>query len=303
MKGVAWATPAIAVAAIVPKAAASLLPCVSEIKSTGGTYPVSVALSGCSTSNTHWDFNFKITAALQGCDCEKVRITFFDNPKRSRLWISDSRVIPNPTSNTANSPQLYVQKELLPGETATFPAPGDQVRVVSNNQLVGTIGAHGTADDSLHVLINPAGGNNTGLPCNASGPMATYKVECFRNGVWTTVGENGVINPCVPMISVDSVCRTSSSRNGLYRLGITVRSSCGVAPGTFRIRNIQRNSDSNFPTQGSSVWSGDVPLSNGTTYITTTNNVPSGSSLWVSFTTDNGVNTSIVRVNTSNSSC
>ena len=76
--GAAWAVPAVAVATAAPMAAASvttttttLPPCVRNIDPTGGTYPVSISLSGCATDSSHWDFIFNITAGLQdGTDCD-----------------------------------------------------------------------------------------------------------------------------------------------------------------------------------------------------------------------------------------
>ncbi|UNK70125.1 hypothetical protein [Microbacterium sp. H1-D42] len=297
VKGVAWTVPAIAVAGTVPTAAASELPCINNIAPTGGTYPVSLSLSGCNTANSHWDFTFKITAALQDCECERIRVTMFDNPKRSRLWISNDNDLGssnsghrNPSTNTSNGPGLYIQKELGLGQSANFPAAGDTVRRVDTNGQIGTIGAYGTADDSMHVLIDPSGG---GAPCGATGPMATYKVECRKGGAWEDLGTSS-INPCVPMIKVVSAC---SLGGGRYRLGITVLNNCRTDASDFKITNIQRNNDSNYPTEGRSVWGGSQALSSGTTFIETASNNSSGNSLWVSFSSD-GVNTSTVRVNT-----
>lgn len=322
-KGAAWAVPAIAVAGAAPAHAASgittttttLPPCVAAIGSTGGTYPVSISLSGCNTDNSHWDFIFRITAATRSgtdCDCSHLRITLFDNPKRTRLWISNNSAITggNPSTTTSNAPRLYVQKVLAAGASAAFPAQGDQVRRVSGSPytgfvtgptdgVVGNITAPGTADDSVHTLILP----NGSVPCSASGPMAYYRVECGTSatGPWAPLGGLGEINPCVPMIQA-SVCRFDTAGNDRYRLRISVLNACGIAPSSFRITNIQRNYDSNFPTQGSSVWAGNQPLSAGLTSIDMTT-AGSGGQLWISFTTDGGMNTSRIRVPTNNAIC
>ena len=321
-KGAAWAVPAIAVAGAAPAHAASgittttttLPPCVAAIGTTGGTYPVSISLSGCNTASSHWDFIFRITAALQSgtaCDCAYLRITFFDNPKRTRLWISNNATAENPQSNTLNRPRLYVQKVLAAGNTAAFPADGDAVRRVgggdpytsfittSGTASVGTITAPGTADDSLHTLILP----NGSLPCSASGPMAYIEVECGQSqtGPWTPLGGRTEINPCVPMIQA-SVCRFDTTGNDRYRLGVSVLTSCGIPASSFRVTNIQRNDDTNFPNNGTSVWSGNQALSAGVTNIDMTG-TGSGGQLWISFTTDGGANTSRIRVPTNDTTC
>lgn len=320
-KGAAWAVPTVAVAAAAPVYAASgittLPPCIGAIAATGGSYPVTFSLSGCSTANSHWDFRFEITASTvtgTDCNCPYLRVTFFDNPKRSRLWISTNNVTPNPSTNTANSPRLYVQKVLAAGASADFPATGDPVYRVAGpapyagytpgGTLVGSIVGLGQADDTLHVLVLPGGG----VPCSASGPMAYYQVECgqSQNGPWTPLGGRGEINPCVPMIEA-SVCRFDTTGNDRYRLGISVLNSCGIAASNFKITNIQRNSDTNFPAQGSSVWSPTLPstgqsLNAGVTNIDMTT-AGAGTQLWISFTTDNGNNTSQIRVPTNDTSC
>ena len=329
-KGVAWATPAVAAVAAAPMAAASPVtttttrpPCVDDVSATGGTYPVTVSLSNCSTANSHWDFNFKITAATQNCDCTHLRVTFFDNPNRSRLWISNgfgslpalSPGSDNPQSRTQHDPRLYVQKILTPGQTATFPTTGDAVRRVgggaphsgfeidSGTAAVGTITAHGTADDSLHALINPAGG---ALPCSATGVMAYYRVDCgtSSNGPWTQLGGLGTIDECVPMIQ-STVCRFEGNQasNSRYRLGISVANACGIPASDFIVTKIQRNNDTNFPNEGSPVWDGSQPLSAGVTNIYMPIVGNNGGQLWVSFTTDGGVNTSTIRVPTNNTAC
>lgn len=322
--GAAWATPALAVAAAAPSAAASvttttttLPPCVSDIAAVGGTYPVTYALSGCGEPNSHWDFQFRITASERDgtdCDCDEFRVTFFDNPKRTRLWIIADQQgggnIPNPSTNMGNSPRLYVQKSLTPGASAVFPAQGDRVYRVAGptpysgydtgGDFVGTIDTFGDSNDTLHVLMTPTGG----LPCNSSGPMAYYRVECLKGGIYTQLGDLGTIDPCTPMIQVDSVCVTNTTNNDLYRLGISVSKTCpGLAASAFRITDIRRNSNTNeLPGTSSRVWQGDVALNDGVTYITTTNSSISGNQLWVTFTTD-GVNFSQVRVPTNNTRC
>lgn len=319
-KGAAWAVPVIAVAGAAPAQAASgittttttLPPCLAAIGTTGGTYPVTVSLSNCTTASSHWDFIFRITAALQSgtdCDCAFLRVTLFDNPNRSRLWISDGfGALPaltpgtdNPQTRTQNDPRLYVQKVLAAGATGTFPLTGDVVtRVagsptgfVTGGTVVGNITAPGTADDSVHTLINPTGG---ALPCSATGPMAYYRVECGQTatGPFTLLVDQVPLNPCVPMIQVPTVCRFDTAGNDRFQLGVSVLNSCGIAASTFRVTNIQRNDDTNFPNNGTSVWTGNVPLSNGVTNIRMTT-AGTGGQLWVSFTTD-GVNTSRIRV-------
>jgi hypothetical protein len=133
--------------------------------------------------------------------------------------------------------------------------------------------------------------------------MAYYRVECgpSQSGPWTQLGDIGQINPCVPMIQA-SVCRFDTSGNDRFRLRISVLNSCGIPASNFRITNIQRNNDTNFPNQGTSVWSGSQQLSAGVTEISMTG-TGSGGQLWVSFTTDNGANTSQIRVPTNNTAC
>lgn len=288
---------------------------------------MTVSLSGCSTANSHWDFNFRITAGLASDDClcaggepTEFRVTVYDNPKRSRLWIQGNLPISggsstNPQNRTENNPRLYVQKILTPGQTATFPDQGDQVRRVSGSPYTGfvtgagdtvqgTITAHGTANDSMHVLMLPGGGlpSCSGQGGAPSGPMAYYRVECrsLSTGSWTQLGNLGEINPCVPMIQ-STVCRFNASGNGRYRLGISVLNYCGIAASNFRVTNIQRNNDTNFPTEGTSVWSGSQALSAGVTNINMTS-TGAGGQLWITFTAD-GVNYSQIRVPTNNSNC
>lgn len=319
-KGAAWAAPAVAVAAAAPAHAASgltttLPPCVSDIAAVGGTYPVTYALSGCQTANSHWDFQFRITAAtLDGtdCTCPYLRVTLFDNPKRTRLWIiNPGGGIPDPSTNTNNSPRLYVTKVLAAGTSANFPSQGDIVRRVldspytgyntgngTQGTTVGTIEAHGDSNDTLHVLMTPTGG----LPCTSSGPMAYYRVECgpTSTGPWTQLGELGTIDPCTPMITA-TVCRFDTSGNGRYRLGVSVLNSCGLPASAFTVTDIVRNSNTNSPN-GTSVYSGpDVQLGAGVTNIDMTT-AGSGTSLWITFTTD-GVNFSQIRVPTNNTAC
>lgn len=323
--GAAWAAPAVAVAAAAPTYAKSgittttttLPPCIAALGTTGGTYPVSVSLSNCSTASSHWDFIFSITAATSSSTClcngvqpTHLRITLFDNPKRTRLWISNTNTIGNPTTNTNNSPRLYVQKVLAVGATAPFPAQGDAVRRVggpspyggfvtdSGTIFVGNITAPGTADDSLHTLILPDGS----VPCDAPGPMAYVQVECGQssNGPWTLLGGRVEINPCVPMIQA-TACVYDSAGNDRFRLGISVLNGCGIPSTKFKVTNIQRNSDTNFPNNGTSVWSGSQALGPGTTNIETTTQ-GAGNQLWISFTTDD-VNTSRIRIPVTTTIC
>ncbi len=93
--------------------------------------------------------------------------------------------------------------------------------------------------------------------------MAYVQVECGKFGdrvVDATGSAIGAINPCVPMIQA-TVCRFDTSGNDRFRLGISVLNSCGIAASDFKITNIQRNDDTNFPNNGSSVWTGNTPLS------------------------------------------
>ena len=341
-RGASWAAPAIAVTAMAPTVSASvatttttLPPCVSALGTTGGTYPVSVSLSGCSVANvsSHWDFIFSIKAAIADAKClcngtqpTHLRITIFDNPGRTRWWISNGfgSLLPlspgsdDPQDRTQNDPRLYVQKVLAAGATALFPASGDPVRRVGGTSpytgyvidtgtaAVGNISASGTADDSLHTLMLPGGGIPSCSPA-VSGPMAYIRVDCgtSQTGPWTQLGGIGEINPCVPMIQA-TVCRFSTAGNSRYRLGISVLNSCGLPVSRFRITNIQRNSSSDFPNDGTSVWSGDQQLGLGTTDISMTSE-GSGGQLWISFTTDTGpianANISRIRVPTNNTAC
>lgn len=288
VKGAAWAAPVIAVAAVVPDASASLPPCVGSVATAGGTYPVNVGLGGCNVSGTHWDFTFKIGAlANVGCNCAFVEVTFKDTPNRSQLWLNQN----------SGEPQRYVRKVLAIGATGTFPAQGDQVRNVVGDQLIGTIQAPGQTQDSLHTLINTAG---TGTPPCGVGDiaMATYEVKCGQsaNGPFTPFpGGAGIgsINICVPLIQVTSVCRTDSTGNDRFRFSISVANSCGIGAGSFVVTNIQRNDDSNFPNEGSSVWSGSQAVGVGTQIAMTSTG--SGSQFWISYTTDGGLNTSRIR--------
>lgn len=287
MKGVAWAAPVIAVSAKVPMAAASgKLPCIGDIAATGGTYPVTVPLGGCNDSGGHWDFNFTIKAAAKGddCDCDFVRVTFYDNPDRqSQLWLNQS----------SPRPQRYVQKVLAAGASAVFPTTGDKVYNVSDNSFVGTITSPGSENDALHTAYF-AGGSP--IPCDGDGPMATYKVECgtSASGPWTQLGGIGTINPCIPMIQ-STVC---SNSNGSYTLGVSVLQSCGLSASQFQITSVRRSTDANDPLSGTVVWSTGTSLTGGSATITTSTS-GSGSNLWIAFTTD-GVNTSRIRISTSN---
>lgn len=291
VKGAAWAAPVIAVAAVVPDASASLPPCVGSVATAGGTYPVNVGLGGCNVSGTHWDFNFKIGAlATVGCNCSYVEVTFKDSPNRSQLWLDQS--------NT--QPQRYVRKVLPIGSTGTFPAQGDEVRNVSNNNLIGTIEAPGQTQDSLHTLINVSG---TGTPpCNVGDiAMATYEVKCGQsaNGPFTPFPNGagiGSINICVPLITA-TVCNPNGNVD--RRLNISVSNSCGIGTSNFVVTNVQRNDDTNFPNQGSSVWSGSQQVGGGVSIDL--NNGGSGGQFWISYTTDGGANTSRVRVPNPNS--
>lgn len=314
-KAMAWSVPVIAVAGTAPTAAASLLPCVADLAPVGGTYPVTVNLSGCTNSvanPNHWDFNFKITVAEQNgtdCDCDAFRVTLYDNPPRSRLGIQGGAVFDDWGTRTQPDPRMYIQKELPPGGTATFPATNDQVyRVAGASPWNGydfpgtfnlTITAPGTADDSVHALYTPGGG----IPCGASGPYAFYRVDCKKNGVYTQLGGIGNINPCIPMITVDSVCRFDTTGNDRYRVHVSVLTTCpGISNSDFRVTRIQRNNDTNFPNDGDTVWTGNQVVGGGTSIdMDVAGN--SGGQLWISFTTDNGANTSIIRVPTNNTAC
>lgn len=334
-KGVAWAVPAVAVASAAPAYAVSGTttttttrpPCVGDIGSTGGTYPVTYDLSGCTPDGTHWDFRLTITATAQpDCVCggstpTHLRVTVFDNPKRTRLWITGQNNIVggNPSTNTNPHNRLYVQKVLAIGATGTFPDTGDIVRRVSGpdsnssfytgfdtnpgtgqgaDAEVGPITAFGSSNDALHVLMNA----NGTLPCGADGPMAYYKVDCGTkaDGPWTPLGGIGQIEICAPMIQA-TVC---SLGNNLFRLGISVLRGCGLNASAFRITRVRRNNDSNSPTQsGNNVWTGSQPLGPGTTDISTTSSGNNGDDLWIEFTTDNGANYSWIRVNTTTTGC
>lgn len=310
MQGVAWAAPAIAVATTVPNAAASLLPCVDSIAAVGGTYPVTSALSGCSGNSSHWDFKFRIkTAPASGTlcqDCVAYRVRFFDNPKRSRLWITDGTWYGDPTSNTANSPRLYVQKDIVPGNSADFPDVGYQVRRVggpapytsflpdntnASPPILGNIDGPfgGAANDALHVLMLP----NGGLPCSATGPMAYYTVNCVKaNGSETPLGGTGEINPCVPVIGA-TACRIRPGNTTLgYRIDTSTVQSCG-SPIT--IVGVQTSGQSNRPEAApvTVLWTGSQPV--GASF--NTNSATNSAYLWVKFTTD-GVNFSYIRVDT-----
>jgi len=133
--------------------------------------------------------------------------------------------------------------------------------------------------------------------------MAYYRVECRSSpsGTWTQLGEIGGIQPCVPMTQ-STVCRLDTSGSGRYRLGVSVLESCGIAAANFRVTNIQRSNDTNFPDEGSSVWSGNQALSAGVTNFDTAN-TGSGGHLWITFSADGGVNTSQIRVPTNSTTC
>ena len=75
-----------------------------------------------------------------------------------------------------------------------------------------------------------------------------------------------------------------------------------VRRAAFTVTNVQRNSDTNFPNQGSSVWAGSQSVGGGTS-IQIPAGAGSGNQFWISFTTDGGVNTSRIRVPTSTVSC
>lgn len=304
VKGAAWAVPAIAVAATVPVASASKLPpCIASISAASGTYPVTVDLSECGArTNNHWDFNFTFTASKNtaDCKCDKVRITFYDNPPRSRL-ILDGFTSGFPSTKNA-SPKLYVQKELAPGQSQVFPTTGQTVYYAAawNGHAAGTstgvtIVDPGGTNDALHTIIDPAGG--TGWPCDwiptANDPMARYTVECFANGVWTLIGTYD-LNPCVPMISA-TACRASRNPTK-YTVKASVLNACGIANTNFKVTKIVRNDNSNDPFTGTTVWTGTQALGTNPTPITT-NSGGSGDNLWLYFNT--GGVTSQIRVDIS----
>lgn len=312
-KAMAWSVPVIAVAGAAPSVAASLLPCVGELTPVGGTYPVTVNLSGCSNSTSnpnHWDFNFKIRVAEQNgtdCDCDAFRVTLYDNPKRSRLGIQGGSVFNNWTGRSQNDPRMYIQTEIPPGATRVIPQAGDAVhRVAGTYPYNGygfpgaynlTITAHGTSNDSLHALYTPGGGT----ACGASGPLAYYRIDCKKDGSYAQLGGIGQINPCIPMIQ-STICRVSTANNGTYRLGLSVHTACGIAPSNFHVVGVYRNDDTNFPNSGGSVrWTGDQTLSGGTTNLTVSGGNSNHDQLWISFHTGDPASTSIIRVTTPNS--
>lgn len=307
-KAMAWSVPVIAVAGTAPRAAASLLPCVGQLTPVGGTYPVTVNLSGCNNSTAnpnHWDFNFRITVAEQTgteCDCDAFRVTFYDNPRRSRLGIQGGAVFDDWGTDSNNSPRMYIQKELPPGGTATFPAEGDRVYRVAppytGHGVPGdynlTITAPGTANDSVHALYTAGGG----IPCGASGPFAQYTIECRKGSTYTQLGGIGDIDPCIPMIQASVTCRVNNSgSNGRYRLAINVvNNSCSSPSSKFHVTNIYRNDNTNFPNQGgNTVWTGDQVVGGGTT-IEMASSGNSGDQLWISFHTGDPSSTSRIRV-------
>jgi hypothetical protein len=288
-KGIAWAVPVVAVAVAAPVAAASVTPnaqlptCVSDLQVTGGTYPVAVNFTGCGQSSAHWDFNFKLTVtASDACNCNYVRITFYDNPNRSTLWFNNEN---------RTTPKYYVQKVLPVGTTAVFPTTGDTVYRADNKARIGTITAPGSENDSVHVNF-----------CK-TGPMATYDVECSTsaNGPWTILSTGNVVNPCVPLIAA-TACKTRGAST--YTLAITASTlngagspACSVPAASYTITNVQRSSSNTDPTQGTSIWKGSTGL--GKLVVP---NSGSGSYLWISFTTGDG-NTSRIIVNTPTSTC
>ncbi len=282
VKGAAWAAPVVAYAAVVPQASASLPPCVGSVNATGGSYPVNVGVAGCTVANTHWDFQFKITAAAEAsCDCDAVLVTFYDNPDRSQLWLNQS----------TDQPQRYVRKTLALGATGTFPEEGDNVYNVSNDAFVGTIVAPGLTQDALHCLINPSGSGAppSGGSCDdTDGPMATYLVQCIQDGTPVDFPDGqgeGSINICVPQLTA-TMCDLPGAGN--FRMHITVSNACGLPTSNFVVTNIQQNNDTNFPNEGFSVWSGNQVVGAG---VDIDFNTGSGQDqFWISFTPDGGTN-------------
>lgn len=312
-KGAAWAVPAIAVAAAAPTAAASIIPCVGAISLAGGTYPVSVNIFGCNVSGAHWDFQFKFTAQVTpGCTCgattpTHVRIRFYDNPQRSSLWYSTYNRWGgwiNPIA-TSRSEKYYVERILAIGQSHVFPSEGDIVRrAVNGNPITGsnsssTITAHGTTDDdALHALYTPP---NSASPANCSQlQMASYTIDCgsSASGPWTPLVPETFFTPCVPMIQVDSACLVG---DGASRLNLSVVQGCTTPNSNFVITQIRRNGSSDFPGQGSPIWTGSQAVGAGTQITTNTGGY--GGQLWIYFTPDGGQSESVIRIPRPGNTC
>lgn len=167
LKGAAWATPVIAVAAAIPAVAASLPPCVSALATVSGGWSVGGAYTGSTCGlNQHFDVNFTVT--ITACNAQIVRIRIVDLPQyqgasHSRLWW-DYITGANATA------QLYVELPFnVPAAGSVqhqIVTTGNEVRRVDDNAFVGTIQQPpNNVNDGVHV-------NPCFVPVNGSGPVA-----------------------------------------------------------------------------------------------------------------------------------
>jgi hypothetical protein len=128
VKGVAWATPVVTVAAAAPVAAASVCSeSVTGVTQDSWSRPDETFV-GCPSPSTHFDVSVRVT--VQACAASSVRIRLYDlasepgtTGRRSRLWWAD---------RDSSLPYLFIEKEVevpaLGTIVVTFASTGDVVR-------------------------------------------------------------------------------------------------------------------------------------------------------------------------------
>jgi len=174
VKGVAWATPVIAVATVVPEASASLPPCVGSITGVPqSSWSVGAGFPGCN-QNTHFDTSVQVQ--IKACEAESICIRVYDLGHqndgaglRSRLWWS--------YNNDSAPPYLFIEKCItVPAQgtaQVSFAVQGDNVRgqqtfLAEASNSVGNIEALGGTNDGIHVN-----------PCYFTGGTTSNRVAQF----------------------------------------------------------------------------------------------------------------------------
>lgn len=188
VKGVAWATPVIAVATVVPEASASLPPCVGSVSGVSqGSWSVGARFPGC-TQNSHFDVSVQIS--IKACEAQSICIRVYDlgdenngSGLRSRLWWD--------YTSDQTPPYLFIEKCItVPAEgtvPVSFAIQNDTVRrettqFAESSTVVGTIGAVGGTNDGIHV--NPCYFGGAG----SSGRVAKFYYRLGNAGAWLPGG-------------------------------------------------------------------------------------------------------------------
>lgn len=141
MAGVAWATPAIALASAAPAVAASLPPCVASITDSGINWVVDNAVyPGCTTSTYRCHRDVRLSFVINPCN-EAVRVRLAPVSGKAQWCAWSSNYYEMTKTVAANSGQT----------TLHFPDTGD---VIPTSGGAGcTIVAHtdGAVNDGIHV--------------------------------------------------------------------------------------------------------------------------------------------------------